>query len=119
MLQWNPRMRHVLLLAVLLCSAPALAQRGAINGTTGAVASRAATTSPATTTDWRWMTSGIRAGEALWRNFWRRDHTGATQRVRASAFPRGQLGWQGRTGTPDILTGTSQRIDILTGRPID
>ena len=114
-------MRHFLLFAALLCSAPALAQRGAINGTTrgSTVITGTTTSSPATTTDWRWMTSGIRAGEALWRNFWRGEHTGATQRVRASAFPRGQLGRQVRTGTPDILTGASQRIDILTGRPIE
>lgn len=77
------------------------------------------------TTDWRWMTSGIHAGEALWRNFWRGDHGGAIQRGaishdgRAGTFQHRQFGGEHRSQTPDILTGASQRIDILTGRPID
>jgi hypothetical protein len=71
------------------------------------------------------MTSGIRAGETLWRNFWRGEPAGAAQRgtfgraVRANAIQRQQFGRELRGGTPDILTGASQRIDILTGRPID
>jgi hypothetical protein len=71
------------------------------------------------------MTSGIRAGEALWGNFWRGEHAGAARRdrfgsaVRANAFQRQQFGREVRGGTPNILTGANQRIDILTGRPID
>jgi hypothetical protein len=71
------------------------------------------------------MTSGIRAGEALWHNFWRGEHGGPARRdtfgreVGASAFQRHQFGGEMRRGTPDVLTGASQRIDILTGRPID
>jgi hypothetical protein len=118
-------MRHILLLVALLCSAPALAQRGANNGTVGATISPVATSSRVGTTDWRWMTSGIRAGEALWHNFWRGEHGGGVQRgtfgreVRAGVFHHHQFGQELRGGTPDILTGASQRIDILTGRLID
>jgi hypothetical protein len=119
-------MRYVLLLVALLFSAaPAVAQRGTNNSTVSVTVSRAVTSSHAGTTDWRWMTSGIRAGEALWRNFWRGAHAGAARRdacgrgVRANAFQRGQAGREVRGGTPDILTGANQRIDILTGRPID
>jgi hypothetical protein len=72
------------------------------------------------TTDWRWMTAGIRATEALQRNFGRGDHGGTVQRdqFRDRAGP-GAFGREEMRGTPNILTGTSQRIDILSGRPID
>ena len=118
-------MRYILLLVALLCNAPALAQRAASNGTVGTSISRSVPSSRAGTTDWRWMTSGIRAGEALWHNFWRGEHGGPARRdtfgreVGASAFQRHQFGGEMRRGTPDVLTGASQRIDILTGRPID
>jgi hypothetical protein len=119
-------MRYVLLLVALLFSAaPAVAQRGANNSTVSVTVSHAVTSSRAGTTNWRWMTSGIRAGEALWGNFWRGEHAGAARRdrfgsaVRANAFQRQQFGREVRGGTPNILTGANQRIDILTGRPLD
>jgi len=119
-------MRYTLLLVALLCSTPALAQRGAGNGSVRPSVPVAVTSNRAsTTTDWRWMTSGIRAGEALWRNFWQGGHAGATQRhtlgrqVRANSLQRNQFGRDERGGTPNILTGASRRVDILTGRPID
>jgi hypothetical protein len=71
------------------------------------------------------MTAGIRAGEAIWRNFWRGEHAGAAHRdasaheMRANALRRERFHREVRGGTPDILTGTSRRIDTLTGRPID
>ncbi len=77
------------------------------------------------TTDWRWMTAGIRATEALQRNFGRGDQGRTAQRdqfrdpVGRGAFGRGTAFGREVRGTPDILTGTSQRIDILSGRPID
>ena len=119
-------MRYVLLLVALLFSAaPAVAQRGANNSTVSVTVSDAVTSSRAGTSDWRWMTSGIRAGEALWHNFWRGEHGRAAQRdtfgreAHASASQRHQVGREVRGGTPDILTGANQRVDILTGRPID
>ena len=82
------------------------------------------------TTDWREMTAGIRAMEALQRNFGRRDHGRVVQRDGDHARVRGDqfrdrdvaFGREVRgtpNMTPNILTGTSQRIDILSGRPID
>jgi hypothetical protein len=72
------------------------------------------------------MTAGIRATEALQRNFGRGDHGGTVQRDQfrdragPGAFGRGTaFGREEMRGTPNILTGTSQRIDILSGRPID
>ena len=119
------RMRHILLLAALLCSTPALAQRGGINSAVGTASIPTVTSNRVATTDWRWMTSGIRAGEALWRNFWRADHAGGAQRGpiggdgRSNALRGHQFVREARGGTPDILTGAGQRVDILTGRPID
>src|SRR5690242_5091884 len=121
----NHCMRYILLLVALLCSAPALAQTAAGNRTAGGTLSRTMTASRAGMTDWRWMTFGMRGGEALWRNAWRGEHGGAAQRgtfgreLRASAFQHHQFGGELRRGPPDILTGASQRIDILTGRPIN
>ena len=120
-------MRYLLLVA-LLWSAPTLAQRGTTHsgamttnraGTTGgAITTNRTDPRTSSTTDWRWMTAGIRATEALQRNFWRGD---------GRAVQRDQFrGRDGRVafgrevgGTPNILTGTSRRIDILSGRPID
>jgi hypothetical protein len=71
------------------------------------------------------MTSGIRAGESLWRNFWRGEQGPAAQRntfgraIGANALQGQRFGPVARGRTPDILTGANQRIDILTGRPID
>jgi hypothetical protein len=71
------------------------------------------------------MTSGIRAGEALWRNFWQGGHAGTAERnqfgrrVHADAVEHGAIGREVRGGSSNVLSGTSQRIDILTGRPID
>ena len=118
-------MRHILLLAALLCTTPALAQRSAFNSTVGAASTPTVAANRVGTTDWRWMTSGIRAGEALWRNFWRGEHAGRTQRLpigrdgRGNAFRGHPFVREVRGGTPDILTGADQRVDILTGRPID
>ena len=118
-------MRHILLLAALLCTTPALAQRSAFNSTVGAASPQPWPRIVSGTTDWRWMTSGIRAGEALWRNFWRGEHAGRTQRLpigrdgRGNAFRGHPFVREVRGGTPDILTGAGQRVDILTGRPID
>lgn len=118
--------RYPLLLVALLCSAPALAQRGTTAGAGGvAISNRVIISNRATTTDWRQMTSGIRAGEALWRNFWRNDRAGPVERnqfgrnLRASAAGRDAFRRELRGGALNILTGTSQRIDILSGRPID
>lgn len=118
--------RYLVLLAALLCSAPALAQRGTTSAATGAtIPSRVIISNRAGTTDWRWMTSGIRAGQALWRNFWQEGHAGGVERnqfgrrVDANAVEHGAFGREARGGTSNILTGTSQRIDILTGRPVD
>jgi hypothetical protein len=84
------------------------------------------------TTDWRSMTAGIRATEALQRNFGRGDHGRAVQRdgdhgrvLRDQFRDRDGRAASGRevrgtaNMTPNILTGTSWRIDILSGRPID
>jgi hypothetical protein len=71
------------------------------------------------------MTAGIRAGEALWRNFWQGSHTGAVEanrfgrNLRANGFEHDAFGPGVTRGAANILTGTSQRVDILTGRPID
>jgi hypothetical protein len=118
--------RYLVLLAALLCSAPAFAQRGTTSAATGAATpSRIIASNRAGTTDWRWMTSGIRAGQALWRNFWQGGHAGAVEhnqfgrKVNANVVGNGAFGREVRGGTSNILTGTNQRIDILTGRPID
>jgi hypothetical protein len=115
-------MRYLLLVA-LLWGAPALAQRATIHG--GALTTNRADPRTSATTDWRWMTAGIRATEALQRNFGRGDPGRAIQRDQfrdragPGAFGRGTAFGREMRGTPNILTGTSQRIDILSGRPID
>jgi hypothetical protein len=78
------------------------------------------------------MTAGIRATEALQRNSGRGDHGRAVERdgdqgrVQRDQFrERDGRAASGREvrGTanmsPNILTGTSRRIDILSGRLID
>ena len=67
-----------LLLGALLWSAPALAQRATTHG--GAMTTNRADPRTSSTTDWRWMTAGIRATEALQRNVRRGDRGGAVQR---------------------------------------
>jgi hypothetical protein len=136
---WSTYMRYLLLVA-LLWSAPALAQRGTtpsgaittnrVGTTGGAIITNRADPRTSSTTDWRWMTAGIRATEALQRNFWRGDGRAVPRdqfrdRDGRAAFGRFRdrdgrvaLGREVR-GTPNILTGTSRRIDILSGRPID
>jgi hypothetical protein len=123
--------RILALFVGLLCSVPALAQRAATAGATGVtitsrtIVTSPVVTSPAATTNWHQMTAGIRAGQALWRNFWHDDHAGAVEHnqfgrnVQANAFGRDGFGRGVNAGTTNILTGTSQRVDILTGRPID
>jgi hypothetical protein len=83
------------------------------------------------TTDWPWMTAGIRATEALQHSFWRGDgravqRHGDHRRVQRDQFRdrhgRAAFGREvhGTSDiTPNILTGTSRRIDILSGHPID
>src|SRR6478609_9471488 len=71
------QMRYILLVAVLW-SAPALAQRATTHG--GNMITNRADPRTSATTDWRWMTAGIRATEALQRNFGRGDHGGTVQR---------------------------------------
>lgn len=116
-------MRYVLLVA-LLWSAPALAQRGISHGATSTITNRADPRTSATT-DWRWMTAGIRATEALQSNFGRGDRGRAVQRDQfrdrdgRGAFGRWAASGREVRGTPNILTGTNQRIDILSGRPMD
>ncbi len=71
------------------------------------------------------MTAGIRATQALQRNFGRGDPGRAVQRDQfrdrdgRGAFGRDAASGREVRGATNILTGTSQRIDILSGRPID
>ncbi len=120
-------MRYFLLVA-LLWSVPALAQRGTTHS--GAITNNRTDPRTSSTTDWRWMTAGIRATEALQRNFWRGDGRAAQRDQFRDRDGRGAFGrFRDRDarvafgpevrGTPNILTGTSRRIDILSGRPLD
>jgi hypothetical protein len=47
----------------------------------------------------------------------RRDRFGREMHIRS--FDHNRFGHEVRDEPPNIMTGTSRRIDILTGRPID
>ena len=116
----------LVVLGALLCSGPALAERGPTSGASSFTGAGAMAGGRASTTDWRRMTSGTRADEAFWRNFWRpgRADIGVTRRdplsrtVGATAV-HDTFGREVRDQSPNILTGTNQRIDILTGRLVE
>ena len=59
---------------------PGSRQRGTTHGATGTMITNRADPRTSSTTDWRWMTAGIRATEALQRNFGRGDHGRVVQR---------------------------------------
>ncbi len=127
----------LLLLAVLLCNTPVLAQGG---GTTGArlgmqsmgigsraigttMSNQATTLNRAGAANERWLTSRTRASAAIQRDAFGRSSAVQRDRfgrnVHANAVARGGVGRADRDEPSNIMTGTNQRIDILTGRPID
>ena len=100
-----PTMRYLLVLMALICGTiPAAAQRGHVGANARAM------------TAWRW--TGTRTHDVFRREGERRL-AGERRREFGRSMVTRNVAVREVRAPRDILTGTNQRIDILTGRLID